>query len=126
MCVLCNGSVLQVHWTERKTKGLSQSTIQKAGETQRSRMRERHIRIRQSNKILSVYGLKLNDWTGSKYILTDKKGRTEIVQDLGMLWTIVEKLLGKPIDPLDPKLLNELLPEPKGIGEEKKWAKNEK
>lgn len=107
MCVLCSGSVLQVHWTDRKN-GLDQSTVQKAGETQRSRLRERYIRIRQSNKILAVYGLKLSDWTGSKYILNDKKGRSEIVQDLGALWTAVEKLLGKPIDPLDPNLIQVL------------------
>jgi hypothetical protein len=109
MCVLCTGSVLQVHWTDRKNSGLDESMVQKAGETGRSRIRERHIRIRQSNKILGVYGLKLSDWTGSKYILNDKKGRTEIVQDLGALWTVVEKLLGKAIDPLDPVLMEILL-----------------
>ncbi|OLN23566.1 hypothetical protein BTO30_03840 [Domibacillus antri] len=114
MCVLCNGSVLQVHWTDRKNKNESQSTIQTAGETQRSRIRERHLRIRQSNKILAVYGLKLSDWTGSKYILADKKGRSEIVQDLGALWTVAEKLLGKPIDPLDPYLIKVLRPEQAG------------
>jgi hypothetical protein len=108
MCVLCSGSVLQVHWTDRKNSSSDQLTAQKAGEAQRSRIRERHIRIRQSNKILGVYGLKLSDWTGSKYILNDKKGRTEIVQDLGALWAIAEKLLGKPIDPLDPVLMEAL------------------
>ncbi|WP_052947621.1 hypothetical protein [Aneurinibacillus tyrosinisolvens] len=108
MCVLCSGSVLQVHWTDRKNSSSDQLTAQKAGEAQRSRIRERHIRIRQSNKILGVYGLKLSDWTGSKYILNDKKGRTEIVQDLGALWAIAEKLLGKPIDPLDPVLMEVL------------------
>jgi hypothetical protein len=120
MCVLCTGSVLQVHWTDRKNKAISQSTIQQAGKNQHSRIRERHIRIRQSNKILAVYGLKLSDWTGSKYILTDKKGRTEIVQDLGALWIDVEKLLGKPIDPLDPRLMKALLPQEIGSGGEEK------
>jgi hypothetical protein len=51
-----------------------------------------------------LYGLRLNDWNGSKYILSDKKGRSLIVQDLGSLWPAVEKLLGRPIDPLDPSL----------------------
>jgi hypothetical protein len=57
-----------------------------------------------TNGILRHYGLKLDDWNGSKYVLRDRKGRTEIVQDLGSLWPAAEKLAGRALDPLDPVL----------------------
>jgi hypothetical protein len=39
------------------------------------------------------------------YVLRDRKGRSEVVGDLGALWQAAERLAGKPLDPLDPGLL---------------------
>ncbi|UUZ84971.1 hypothetical protein LJK88_16025 [Paenibacillus sp. P26] len=98
MCVLCGESVLQIHWTDRKrTTGAAASSGPGA--------RERHRRIRSANRVLAYYGLKVEDWNGVKFIVRDKKGRSEIVQDLGGLWAQAEKLAGRPLDPLDPGLL---------------------
>lgn len=108
MCVLCGGYVMQVHWTDKKTDNQQNNLTVGAGQNQRSRLRERHSRIRLANKILSYYGIQLSDWTGSKYILKDKKGRTEIVQDLGSLWPVAEKMAGRSIDPLNPSLIEAL------------------
>jgi len=55
-----------------------------------------------TNEVLHHYGLRLSDWSVSKYILRDKKGRSEQVQDLGALWPASQKLLGRQLDPLDP------------------------
>ena len=39
-----------------------------------------------------------------KYVLRDLKGRSELVQDLGSLWPVAERLAGRAPDPLDPAL----------------------
>lgn len=109
MCVLCGESVMQIHWTDRKMESHKDGAIVVAGQFQRSRQRERHHRTRLTNKILRYYGLTLEDWTGSKYVLRDKKGRTEIIQDFGALWPAAEKMIGRPLDPLDPLLIENLI-----------------
>lgn len=99
MCVLCNAPVLNIHWTDQGVK---------ARQEQRSRLRERNYQIRIANKILTYYGLKVDMWNGIKIVIADKKGRVEIVQDLGGLWVGAEKLLGRPLSPLDPGLISYL------------------
>ena len=66
---------------------------------------DRGHRTALANQILSHYGLKVEDWGGSKYIVRDRKGRTELVQHLGDLWPAAAKLAGGMPDPLDPDLL---------------------
>lgn len=109
MCVLCGESVLRVHWTDKNLDQSARTSSVEAGQFQRSRFRERMHRIRLSNQILGFYGLKIEDWNGSKFIVHDKKGRSEIVHDLGSLWPAAEKLTGFPLDPLDPTLLKNLV-----------------
>ncbi|WP_061579756.1 hypothetical protein [Saccharococcus caldoxylosilyticus] len=108
MCVLCGESVLQMHWTDRKFDKTNILSSAEAGEHRRSRIRERMHRIRLANRILGYYGLRLEDWNGNKYVLRDKKGRSEIIQDVGSLWPTVTKFIGHSLDPLDPALLKNL------------------
>lgn len=108
MCVLCGESVMHIHWTDRKIDNKDSEATVVAGEKQRSRQRDRHHRTRLTNKILRYYGLTLEDWSGSKYVLRDKKGRTEMIQDLGELWPAAEKFIGRTLDPLDPLLIRNL------------------
>lgn len=117
MCVLCGMSVTKVHWTEQKTirrapgVELNETAVfpgavsEDAGLTQRDRHRERYYRTKLINKILSCYGLRVDDWNGNKYILRDKKGRSLIAQDLGELWPAAEQLAGRPLDPLEPHFM---------------------
>ena len=76
---------------------------------QRVRMRDRLHLVRLANQILCHYGLRLDDWSGSKYILSDQKGNSALIQDLGSLWPAAEKIIHRPLDPLDPSLLEALL-----------------
>ena len=39
------------------------------------------------------------------YVLRGKTGKSEVVSDLAALWPSVEKMLGRPLDPLDPETL---------------------
>lgn len=70
--------------------------------------RERVLRTALLNQVLAHFGLRLDDWSGSVYVLRDRKGRAEVVADLGGLWQTAERLLGRPLDPLDPALIASL------------------
>ncbi|WP_270583591.1 hypothetical protein [Bacillus smithii] len=107
MCVLCGEFVSEVHWSDYlvNTSGHSNVIV---GDHQRDRKRRRIHQAKIANEILSHYGLKLEDWNGSKYILMDKKGQTQLVNDLGSLWPVVAQLAHRSPDPLDPKLLEKI------------------
>ena len=104
MCVLCGEFVAQVHWTDRRHEDGVRAAEISIGEFDRARTRERLRRASLANRVLSHYNLGLEDWGGSKYVLRDRTGRSELVQDLGSLWPAAEKLAGRPLDPLDPAL----------------------
>lgn len=105
MCVLCGELVMNVHWTDQPIHDKEYSNTVVVGELQRDRMRDRMRRAYYVNRILSFYGLSFSDWCGSRYVLADKKGRQEIVVDLGDMWPKAQKMTNNRLDPLDPKLL---------------------
>ncbi|MGH2509327.1 MAG: hypothetical protein ACRDHZ_18265 [Ktedonobacteraceae bacterium] len=107
MCVLCGEALTHIHWTEQRSDEQQIS----GDDRQRSRMRDRLHLVRLANRFLSHDGLHLDDWHGSKYLLSDRKGSSAIVQDLGSLWAAAEKLLHRPLDPLDPAFLTALATE---------------
>lgn len=104
MCVLCGEFVAQPHWTDRHVEDRARGSGPgwDPGEYHRARRRDRHHRVSLANDVLQHYGLKVEDWSGSKYLLRDRKGRSEIVQDLGSLWPAAARLAGRVPDPLDP------------------------
>jgi hypothetical protein len=107
VCVLCGQDfVARIHWTDRHLEDRARAGVPGSDpiEYQRDRRRERAHRVALTREILRHYGLKLDDWGGSKYVLRDGKGRSEIVQDLGSLWPAAERLAGRAVDPLDPTL----------------------
>ena len=90
MCVLC-GVLLNDHWAE-----------------QEGGRRGRVFRGRLLNRVLAVYGLSLDDWSGRVWVLRDAKGRAVVVANIGALWAEAEQLAGRPLDPLDPELVRSL------------------
>lgn len=87
MCPLC-GALLTEHWADRD-----------------GGRRGRTLRAPLLQRILQGYGLTLSDWAGTAYVLSDRKGRAEVIHDLPTLWAQAEVLAGRPIDPFDPALL---------------------
>jgi hypothetical protein len=87
MCAVC-GVLLDEHWAE-----------------QEGGRRGRVFRGRLLNRVLGVYGLRLDDWSGRVWVLRDAKGRTAVVANLGVVWAEAERLAGRKLDPLDPALL---------------------
>jgi hypothetical protein len=93
MCALC-GVLLDEHWAE--VDG------QPAGR------RARYFRVKLANRVLDHFGLRLDDWGGRVYVLRDRKGRSAVVANLGVLWVEAERLAGHALDPLDPGLVHAL------------------
>lgn len=105
MCVLCGEFIEQIHWTDMERQHLETVV---AGAHQRERKRSRLLRTKICNDIFESYGLKLREWNNSKFILSNKTGKMSVVHDLGQIWKEAEKFAGRPIDPLDPSLLENL------------------
>ena len=104
MCVLCGEFVARVHWSDRRFEDGVRAAEITIGEFDRARTRDRLRRASLANRVLTHYNLGIEAWGGSKYVLRDSKGRSEIVQDLGGLWPAAEKLAGRALDPLEPAL----------------------
>jgi hypothetical protein len=87
MCSLC-GVMAKEHWAQ-------------AGDGARGRA----FRAAALGPVLYHFGLSVSAWSSSAYVLRDRKGGTAVVSDLGALWLEAERLVGAPLDPLDPALL---------------------
>jgi hypothetical protein len=87
MCSLC-GVLLSDHWAESE-----------------GGRRARLFRVALLNRVLVHFGLSLGDWSGRVYVLRDRTGRAVVVDNLGAVWAQAERLLGRPLDPLDPELV---------------------
>ena len=92
MCGLCGILGAGEHWTDRPGERAAQR-------------RERLERVRLVNAVLRHYGLRIEDWQGSVFLLTSRTGRTEIVDSLGALWPVAARLAGRRLDPLDETLV---------------------
>jgi hypothetical protein len=87
MCALCS-ALGSEHWAE-----------------QEGGRRGRVLRVALLRRVLAHFGFELFDWSGRVYVLRDRKGGSAVVEDLGSVWAEAERLLGRPLDPLDPGLV---------------------
>jgi hypothetical protein len=102
MCSLCGLLGGADHWTDALPRG-SAAPIDPP-----TRRRLRRERIENANVFLRYFGLSLKDWRGGAYLLSDGRGKTLIVRDLAELCVASTSMLGKPIDPLDARLLDKI------------------
>ncbi|WP_395679435.1 hypothetical protein [Inquilinus sp.] len=98
MCGVCGVLGGEEHWT-------AESARPEVFGATRTRRAERLHRAAAANRILGLYGLRLDDWQGSAFVLSSPTGRREIVDALPAVWAAAAQMLGRPIDPLDPALL---------------------
>lgn len=89
MCALC-GVLRNEHWAD-------------AGGGRRTQV----LRAGLLDRVLGHYGLGVREWAG-QLVVADRKGRSEVVEDLSGLWVVAERLAGHPLDPLDPALVEAL------------------
>ncbi len=104
MCSLCGVLGGSEHWADAHAR----PGVFTRNTSPLERRRERARRIAEANRILKLFALSLSDWQGTAFLLSTRTGRTEIVDNLAHLWMAAEKLLGRPLDPLDPALLDRL------------------
>lgn len=105
MCVLCGQLMTELHWSERRFDASATGGLG----AELGRRQDRFQRTRMVNQVLSGYGLEFrDDWSATSYVLANRKGAAELVQSLGQLWPAAERMAGRPLDPLDPGLLNRL------------------
>ena len=98
MCALCGVIGGNPHWADGSPRpgGYNRTP------TTPERRRERQERVRIANRVLRLFGLTLADWQGSAFMLSTATGKSEMVEDLGHLWIVAERLAGRPCDPLAP------------------------
>ena len=106
MCVLCWQFLGEGHWTEQVFEAEDNAATGTVGSTrEHARRRNRYQRTRILNQILRHYGLRLDDWHSRSYVLSDRKGSTVLVRDLGEIWPAAQQLARRRLDPLDPQFL---------------------
>lgn len=106
MCVLCWQFLSEAHWAEQVSEAEDTAATGPVGSRREgARRRDRYHRTRLLNQILSHYGLRLDDWHSRSYLLSDRKGSTVLVADLGALWPAAQQLARRRLDPLDPQFL---------------------
>ena len=105
MCGLCGILGDGTHWADGLVRP---GEIPPASAIPWLRRQARRQRVALGNQVLRHYGLSLADWQGSGFVLRGRTGSTEMVAGLGDLWAKAERLCGKPLDPLDPVLLDAL------------------
>lgn len=96
MCNACGNPAVPGHWTEA------------GAATPGDRLRARFHRAALLNKLLRPFGLTAHDGGVVPGIqLSTLSGNQSIVPDLSALWVEAERLIGRPIDPLDPVFLHD-------------------
>ncbi|HRO15926.1 MAG TPA: hypothetical protein PLL33_12970 [Paracoccus sp. (in: a-proteobacteria)] len=94
MCSGCGFPATPGHWTE--------AAAPDAGERLRARLRQMGV----ANRMLRPWGLSVADAGGVPgFQLSDGRGDTRLVRDLGALWEEAARMLGHPVDPLDERTL---------------------
>ncbi|MBB5751919.1 hypothetical protein [Prosthecomicrobium pneumaticum] len=96
MCASCGFPAAPGHWTEAGSAGPG------------DRLRTRFRRAQVLKSVLRRYGLTAHDGAQVPGIqIGTLAGAETIVRDLEELWCAAETMLGAPVDPLDPRFLEE-------------------
>jgi hypothetical protein len=96
MCANCGYPAAPGHWTET------------GAATPGDRLRARFRRAQVLRSVLPAYGLTAHDDGQVPGIqIGNHFGSQTIARDLDELWCEAERMLGRPIDPLDPRYLGE-------------------
>jgi hypothetical protein len=96
MCGLCGIFGEKTHWS---TQGVAKGTSR----------RQRFFRLQALNRVLSLVHYAIRDFSGTDYVLCSPTGAQTVVKEMGQMWQDLEKLSGKPLDPLDEKMIAAML-----------------
>ena len=72
------------------------------------RRRERLRRIAAINRVVAPFRITVSDVQGASYLVQGATGRQALAIGLEALWQQAQLLAGRPLDPLDPRILEAL------------------
>ena len=99
MCLLCYELAPEEHWAD------AAPDAELAGAARSARHRRRHLLA----AVLAPYGLTVSDpGTGPHWVIGNRKGAEEVAAGLPAVWQAADRLASRPIDVLDPILLDAL------------------
>jgi hypothetical protein len=102
MCLVCGNLTGEPHWTERRLDSAASGGLDEESRRRKDRFR----RLRILNRVVGHRRLSVHDECGAtRYLLTDGRGATEVLEHLGELWPAVDRLGRGAMDPLDEGLL---------------------
>lgn len=104
MCALCGVLGASEHWADAHDR----PGVFTRNTGPLERRRERARRVGHANRILAPFGLTLSDWQGTAFLLATRTGKSTLVDTLAHLWSSAETLLGRPLDPLDPSVIDRM------------------
>jgi hypothetical protein len=100
MCVLCYELAAEDHWSDGSPPDGGSSVTARAARYRRTRLLAR---------VLAPYGLTVSDpGTGPHRVIADRKGAGEVAAGLPATWQAADRLSSRPVDVLDPALLDAL------------------
>jgi hypothetical protein len=94
MCIACGFPAAQGHWTEAGTAAGPDAA------------KDRLAMLSALGAALAADDLKVkaaNPWSGFR--ISTEAGRFENAQNLEEVWVAVERMLGHPVDPLNPRFI---------------------
>lgn len=95
MCGLCGLIGEDAHWSDPLDKSIPGR-------------RERLRRIASINRVIAPFRLKVSDFQGSSYLIQGATGKQGLASGLDQLWQVAEELVNRKLDPLDPRVLDNL------------------
>ncbi len=101
MCGLCGILSSGPHFLE----GGTDAARSDAASSGRERRLGRAARVRLINRVLAPYGCAIRDWSGAKYVVRSRTGKTALVDNLPQVWQALDKIAARAVDPLDPSLI---------------------
>lgn len=104
MCSLCGILGCDDHWTS----AVARPGVYTRNTDRLSRRREAANRMKLANALLEPHRLKLAEWQGTSYVLSNPTGSSRVFESLAHLWPEAEAMSGRDFDPLDPDFLGRL------------------
>lgn len=103
MCGLCGLWGNTGHWSSASARAVSGGAASGLNP-----LRERALQVRLLDRVAGLVGARVEDWAGSSWIVRGASGATEIVDALPLVWPAIERLTGKPLDPMSDAVIERL------------------